>query len=250
MPSGTPNVMESKQPNATWPGAKCASASACWTWWNASWYGGGNLDTFEVRSMNRASLADRAAVERIPRGASQAPPHVAQPLLPLREVGELQAPALQLRLHAAHLPERLMELLVPGQQLQQRAQLVVVGRVDDVQGEDFGVRRAVLLLGLHQEGGALPGEDVRAREQWAHGAEPDGGPVVQRRHQPRHVHAPLQLDEFGGRGAGEEGREERLICQRRSRASAPPGPGRRRWGLRQDRSRRCRPGVAVPWRSP
>jgi hypothetical protein len=74
---------------------------------------------------------------------------------------------------------------------------------------DLGVGGAVVIERPEQERGAFAvecaGGLLKHRPQ---GAKPHGAPVVLSSHQPGHVHALLQGEEVGGRGAGEKGREE------------------------------------------
>jgi hypothetical protein len=83
-----------------------------------------------------------------------------------------------------------------------------MGRVQHEEGEYLGVEGAIALGGAHEEGGALALQQVGGvLSHRPQGSQQHRAPVVQGLHQPGHVHALLQGDELGWRGAQEEGRQ-------------------------------------------
>ncbi len=156
-------------------------------------------------------IALLAGGQGVPGGAAQAPQYVSGLLDPVRPVRERQAPRFQLRAHGRHESQRLRQLLVPGQQSQHLPHFVVMGRVQEEEGEHLGMGEAIPLGGGGEEGGALAVEEGGGvRAHGPQGAQAHGARVLQLLHQPGHVHPLLQRDEFRGRGAREEGGQQRL----------------------------------------
>ncbi|QAT88245.1 hypothetical protein EJ065_6720 [Corallococcus coralloides] len=159
-----------------------------------------------------ASTDEGNGGRHVVRGPSQPARDVARAEVPLREVGQGQAPLLQLLAHHLHGPQGAREQLVLGQQAQELPHLVVVGGVQDEEGEDLRLRHAVLLYGGGEEGRALLDEDAGGLGlQGAQRAQPDGAPVGEGLHQPGHVHLALQGQEGRWRGARQEGRQHLVL---------------------------------------
>jgi hypothetical protein len=173
--------------------------------------GRGQMGSRGVHTRASRSIGRRDGGGHIIHSAAQAAHHVTQLLLPLWVVRELEAPPRQRLAHGLHLPQRLFQLLVPGQQPQQLTHLVVEGGVDEEKGEHHSVG-PVLPGGIHDEGEALALEHLGGPSfHGPQGSEPHSGPVIHRLQQPSHVHPALQGEELSGRGTGEEGSQQLLI---------------------------------------
>jgi len=156
-------------------------------------------------------IAHLGAGERVGASAGETPAQILPFKVPVRTRRGFQASRLQCHAEGGHALEQLLEALVLGQQEEHLSEVIVMGRVEDEEGEHPSPGGPMNLEGLEQEGRALAVEDSGdIFTRWPQRPEPHGTPVIQRLHESGHVHPLLQRQEFRGRGARQKGSEERL----------------------------------------